>query len=168
MVDQALLLLRIAVLVLLYLFIWKIARTAVRDMRGAQESMILRPGQGFDAVSQPTPAPTPAAAPTRARAGRLLVLASDVLPPGAMIVLDAPEVLIGRDPTAQALLDGDGFVSARHALVRVRGGGPSVIDLGSTNGTFVNGERIAAETALEDGDEIAIGSTRMVYEPGGA
>lgn len=166
MVDQALLLLRIAVLVLLYLFIWRIARTAVRDVRGAQESMILRPGQGFDAAPRPAPEPTPAAAP--ARPGRLLVLASDVLPPGAAIVLDAPEVLIGRDPTAQALLEGDGFVSARHALVRVRGGGPSVIDLGSTNGTFVNGERIAAETALEDGDEIAIGSTRMVYEPGGA
>lgn len=164
MVDQALLLLRIAVLVLLYLFIWRIARTAVRDVRGAQESMILRPGQGFDAA--PRPAPTPVAAP--ARPGRLLVLASDVLPPGAAIVLDAPEVLIGRDPAAQALLDGDGFVSARHALVRVRGDCPTVIDLGSTNGTFVNGERIGAETALEDGDEIAIGSTRMVYEPGGA
>lgn len=165
MVDQALLLLRIAVLVLLYLFIWRIARTAVRDVRGAQESMILRPGQGFDAPA-PQAAPAPAAAP--ARPGRLLVLASDVLPPGAAIVLDAPEVLIGRDPNAQAMLDGDGFVSARHALVRVRGGTPTVIDLGSTNGTFVNGERIGAETPLEDGDEVAIGSTRMVYEPGGA
>jgi len=164
-VDQALLLLRIAVLVLLYVFIWRIARTAVRDVRGAQESMILRPGQGFDAPG-PRPTPAPAAAP--ARPGRLLVLASDVLPPGASIVLDAPEVLIGRDPAAQALLEGDGFVSARHALVRVRGDAPTVIDLGSTNGTFVNGERIAAETALDDGDEVAIGSTRMVYEAGGA
>jgi len=164
-VDQALLLLRIAVLVLLYVFIWRIARTAVRDVRGAQESMILRPGQGFDAPG-PRPTPVPAAAP--ARPGRLLVLASDVLPPGAAIVLDAPEVLIGRDPAAQALLEGDGFVSARHALVRVRGDAPTVIDLGSTNGTFVNGERSAAETALDDGDEVAIGSTRMVYEAGGA
>jgi hypothetical protein len=164
-VDQALLLLRIAVLVLLYLFIWRIARTAVRDVRGAQESMILRPGQGFDAPA-PRAASAPAAAP--ARPGRLLVLASDVLPPGAAIVLDAPEVLIGRDPNAQAMLDGDGFVSARHALVRVRGGTPTVIDLGSTNGTYVNGERIGAEIPLEDGDEVAIGSTRMVYEPGGA
>lgn len=165
MVDQALLLLRIAVLVLLYLFVWRIARTAVRDVRGAQESMILRPGQGFDAVAAP-PASAPAAAP--ARPGRLLVLESDVLPPGAAVVLDQPEVLIGRDPHAQALLEGDGFVSARHALVRVRGGRPTIADLGSTNGTFVNGERIAAETALDDGDEVAIGSTRMVYEPGAA
>lgn len=164
MVDQALLLLRIAVLVLLYLFVWRIARTAVRDVRGAQESMILRPGQGFDAVPA-APASAPAAT---ARPGRLLVLESDVLPPGAAVVLDQPEVLIGRDPHAQALLEGDGFVSARHALVRVRGGRPTIADLGSTNGTFVNGERIAAETALDDGDEVAIGSTRMVYEPGAA
>ena len=162
MVDQALLLLRIAVLVLLYLFVWRIARTAVRDVRGAQESMILRPGQGFDAVPVPPPA-SASAAP--ARPGRLLVLESDVLPPGAAVVLDQSEVLIGRDPHAQALLEGDGFVSARHALVRVRGGRLTIADLGSTNGTFVNGERIAAETALDDGDEVAIGSTRMVYEP---
>jgi pSer/pThr/pTyr-binding forkhead associated (FHA) protein len=161
-VDQALLLLRIAVLVLLYVFVWRIARTAIRDVRGAQESMILRPGLGFDAIP-PTPPPTPAAP---AQPGRLLVLESDVLPPGAAVVLDQPEVLIGRDPNAAAMLDGDGFVSARHALVRVRGGRPTIADLGSTNGTFVNGERIAAETLLEDGDEVAIGSTRMLYEPG--
>lgn len=165
MVDQALLLLRIGVLVLLYLFIWRIARTALRDVRGAQESMIIRPGQGADAaLAFPVAAPV-AAAP--ARPGRLLVMASDVLPPGAAVVLDQPEILIGRDPHAAAMLDGDGFVSARHAMVRVRAGAPTVLDLGSTNGTYVNGERITAETPLRSGDEVAVGSTRMVYEPGG-
>ena len=161
MVDQALLVLRIGVLVLLYLFVWRIARTAVRDVRVAQESMIIRPGQGFDAALAPArPAPEPATP------GRLVVTASDVLPVGAAVVLEDSEVLIGRDPHAAAVLDGDGFVSARHALVRVRGGSTSVVDLGSTNGTFVNGERIAMETRLEDGDEVAVGSTRMVFEPG--
>lgn len=161
MVDQALLLLRIGVLVLLYVFIWRIARGAVRDVRGAQESMILRPGQGFDAPIPMTPSAPPA------RPGRLTVLASDVLPVGAAVVLDQPEILLGRDPHAAAMLDGDGFVSARHAMVRVRAGAPTVIDLGSTNGTYVNGERIAVETALRAGDEVAVGSTRMVYDPGG-
>ena len=51
-------------------------------------------------------------------------------------------------------------------MVRARGGAPTVTDLGSTNGTYVNGDRIAAETPLHEGDELAIGSTRMVYEPG--
>ena len=162
MVDQALLVLRIAVLVLLYLFIWRIARTAVRDVRGAQESMIISPGHGFDPIAErPTVTEEPPAP------GRLVVVASDVLPVGAAVVLDEHEVLIGRDPQAAAMLDGDGFVSARHALVRVRGAITSVVDLGSTNGTFVNGERIAMETRLSPGDEVAVGSTHMLFEPGG-
>jgi pSer/pThr/pTyr-binding forkhead associated (FHA) protein len=80
-------------------------------------------------------------------------------------VLEETEVLIGRDPHAAAMLEGDGFVSARHALVRVRGAATSVVDLGSTNGTFVNGERIAMETRLSPGDEVAVGSTHMIFEP---
>jgi pSer/pThr/pTyr-binding forkhead associated (FHA) protein len=108
-------------------------------------------------VAEPQPEPV---AP-----GRLLVVASDVLPVGAAIVLEETEVLIGRDPHAAAMLEGDGFVSARHALVRVRGAATSVVDLGSTNGTFVNGERIAMETRLSPGDEVAVGSTHMIFEP---
>jgi hypothetical protein len=160
MVDQALLLLRVGVLVLLYLFVWRIARTAIRDVRGSSESMILSPGHGFD----PQPAPVAPSKPTTP--GRLVVIESDILPIGAAVVLDQPEVLLGRDPHAAAVLDGDGFVSGRHAMVRLRGGSPTVSDLGSTNGTFVNGDRIAAETALHEGDEVAVGSTRMIYEPG--
>lgn len=160
MVDQALLLLRVGVLVLLYLFVWRIARTAIRDVRGSSESMILSPGHGFD----PQPA---AVAPSKpATPGRLVVVASDILPIGAAVVLDQPEVLLGRDPHAAAVLDGDGFVSGRHAMVRLRGGSPTVSDLGSTNGTYVNGDRIAAETALHEGDEVAVGSTRMIYKSG--
>ena len=166
MVDQALLVLRVAVLVLLYLFIWRVARTAVRDVRGAQESMIIRPGQGFDALAAAAPTPV-AVVDEPAAPGRLVVVASDVLPIGAAIVLDDAEVLIGRDPHAAAMLEGDGFVSARHAIVRVRGAITSVVDLGSTNGTFVNGDRIALETRLEPGDEVTVGSTHMLFEPGG-
>ena len=166
MVDQALLVLRIAVLVLLYLFIWRIARTAVRDVRGAQESMIIRPGQGLDAALAAAAA-APQVIEDPPAPGRLLVVASDVLPTGAAIVLDQNEVLIGRDPQAAAMLEGDGFVSARHAIVRVRGDITSVVDLGSTNGTFVNGERIGLETRLSPGDEVAVGSTHMLFEPGG-
>lgn len=165
MVDQALLVLRIGVLVLLYVFVWRIARTAIRDVRGAQESMIIRPGQGFD--HQPVADERQAAvAAEPLPPGRLLVVESDVLPAGAAVLLEEHEVLIGRDPHAAAMLEGDGFVSARHAIVRVRGTSTSVVDLGSTNGTFVNGERIAIETRLSPGDEVAVGSTRMIFEPG--
>lgn len=160
MVDQALLLLRVGVLVLLYLFVWRIARTAIRDVRGSSESMILSPGHGFG------PQPAPATPSKPVTPGRLVVVESDILPIGAAVVLDQPEVLLGRDPHAAAVLDGDGFVSGRHAMVRLRGGSPTVTDLGSTNGTYVNGDRIAAETPLFEGDEVTVGSTRMIYEPG--
>ena len=166
MVDQALLVLRIGVLVLLYLFVWRIARTAIRDVRGAQESMIIRPGQGFD----PLPLGDHPATPVQEEPtppGRLLVVASDVLPVGAAVLLEEQEVLIGRDPHAAAMLEGDGFVSARHAIVRVRGTSTSIVDLGSTNGTYVNGDRIAIETRLSPGDEVSVGSTHMIFEPGG-
>lgn len=156
MLDQALLLLRIAVLVLLFVFIWRITRLAIADVRGGAESMILRPGQGGAATA-------PAAGAATA-VGRLRVTESGILPVGAAIVLDQPEVLLGRDPSAAAVLEGDDFVSARHAVVRIRGGSPMIADLGSTNGTYVNGERIAAETTLRPGDTIAVGGTRMVYE----
>ena len=155
MVDQALLLLRIAVLVLLFVFIWRITRLAIADVRGGAESMILRPGKG-GSVGTPSADPVPV--------GRLRVTESGILPVGAAIVLDQPEVLLGRDPSAAAVLEGDDFVSARHAVVRIRGGSPMIADLGSTNGTYVNGERIAAETTLRPGDTIAVGGTRMVYE----
>jgi len=164
-VDQALLVLRIDVLVLLYVFVWRIARTAIRDVRGGQESMIIRPGQGFDHLPLADEQRAPVAAEP-VPPGRLLVVESDVLPAGAAVLLEEHEVLIGRDPHAAAMLEGDGFVSARHALVRVRGTSTSVVDLGSTNGTFVNGERIAIETRLSPGDEVAVGSTRMIFEPG--
>ena len=49
----------------------------------------------------------------------------------------------------------------------MRGGTTSIVDLGSTNGTFVNGDRIAIETRLSPGDEVSVGSTHMLFEPGG-
>ena len=68
-----------------------------------------------------------------------------------------PGSTIGREGCDITLSDPD--VSRRHAAVETSNGGLSIEDLGSTNGTFVNGERITAPRALRDGDEIQIGST---------
>lgn len=68
-----------------------------------------------------------------------------------------PGSTIGREGCDITLSDPD--VSRRHAAVEMSNGGLSIEDLGSTNGTFVNGERITAPRALRDGDEIQIGST---------
>ncbi len=68
---------------------------------------------------------------------------------------------IGRGDESEVVLL-DPSVSRAHAVVEV-GGRPTVRDLGSTNGTFVNGERIEAR-GLRDGDELRFGNTRMRFE----
>ena len=69
---------------------------------------------------------------------------------------------IGRDTENDLVLD-DRRVSRRHAEIRLRLGRYTLYDLQSTNGTFVNGRRMA-EVVLSDGDRIAIGGTELVVE----
>jgi hypothetical protein len=71
----------------------------------------------------------------------------------------AAGMTIGREGCEVNLNDPE--VSRRHAALRevAGGGGLAIEDLGSTNGTFVNGERIAAVTALSDGDSVRLGGT---------
>jgi hypothetical protein len=71
---------------------------------------------------------------------------------------------IGRSDECEVLL-ADPSVSRAHAIVETIGGEPTVRDLGSTNGTFVNGERVETRT-LHDGDELRFGNTRMQFEVG--
>jgi adenylate cyclase len=71
---------------------------------------------------------------------------------------------LGRHPrnTHQVL---DRVVSKEHCHIVLRGEDYVLKDLGSLNGTFVNGERVSSERPLQPGDEITIGSTRIVFEP---
>jgi hypothetical protein len=76
--------------------------------------------------------------------------------------------VLGRDNTADVILDDPG-ISRRHTEIRVTSDGPhlvaSIRDLGSTNGTFVNGERITSQR-LADGDRISVGRTALTYRGG--
>ena len=66
---------------------------------------------------------------------------------------------IGRDDDCDIAIDDDSFVSSRHARIEVRPEGPWVVDLGSTNGTFLNGNRIMTDRLIRRGDRIQVGST---------
>jgi pSer/pThr/pTyr-binding forkhead associated (FHA) protein len=73
--------------------------------------------------------------------------------------------VIGRSTDADIVLD-DAGVSRKHAEVRLMDDGRArVIDLGSTNGTFVDGERVHAGN-LTEGSTITVGRTRIVYHSG--
>jgi hypothetical protein len=69
-------------------------------------------------------------------------------------------VVIGRSPGADIVL-GDDFVSGRHARVAPQGDSAVVEDLGSTNGTVLNGKPLKAATVLRVGDTIDIGAVRL-------
>jgi pSer/pThr/pTyr-binding forkhead associated (FHA) protein len=71
-------------------------------------------------------------------------------------------VTIGRLPECDVIL-GDPNVSRRHAEIRRQGTGFVVVDLGSTNGTRVNGAGVK-ERRLVDGDEITVGGTKILFE----
>ena len=70
------------------------------------------------------------------------------------------QIVVGRDPgAADVVLDGDAEISRRHAAFSPAGAGLTVRDLGSINGTLVNGEQIVGTVALRTGDRVGIGST---------
>jgi len=87
---------------------------------------------------------------------------------GERYPLIGAHTVIGRDELADIVLDDPG-ISRRHCEVRVTNDGPrlvtSIRDLGSTNGTFVNGQRITS-TRLDEGDQVTIGRTQAVFRPG--
>ena len=82
------------------------------------------------------------------------------------IPLSAPSATIGRDPDSAVWIDVPG-VSRRHALIRIaasQSGASAILeDLGSTNGTFLNGRRVTREVALEDGNAVTIGEATLTF-----
>jgi pSer/pThr/pTyr-binding forkhead associated (FHA) protein len=149
-VDEALLVLKIAFIVLLYLFIWRIVVSASKDVRAPQESMIISPS---DAASLRQAASAPR--------GRLVVLDSPALGEGEVVTVNSVPVTLGRGGQNTVALDGDDFASAQHARVEARADGLWVEDLGSTNGTFVNGARVTTPRRLQAGDILRVGQTDL-------
>ena len=150
-VETALLVLKIAFLVLLYLFIWRIVRAASRDLRLPQESFVLQPESAQ-------------ARPPSIRAGRLVVLKSPALDEGAEIVLNSAPLTVGRGEQNDIGLGEDEFASARHARLEPRQDGVWIADMGSTNGTYVNGIQLERPRKLAPGDIVRVGGTDLRFD----
>ena len=155
-VEELLLILKIAFVVLLYLFIWRIVRTASKDLRVPQESFILAPSQANemravrDGGGQGS--------------GRLVVVSSPSLKPGEGRMLNSAPVTVGRGPQNDLALDGDDYASAKHARIEPRRDGVWVEDIGSTNGTYLNGIKLTRARKLTPGDVVRVGETELRYE----
>ena len=77
-------------------------------------------------------------------------------------------IVLGRDARLGAPFSTDEFVSRNHVWVRRRGDGVEVTDLGSSNGTYVNGTRVRAPTLMQDSDVLRIGRIHLkLAAPGG-
>jgi hypothetical protein len=156
-VETTLLALKLAFLVLLYLFIWRIVRSAARDLRLPQESMILAPQQAAAAGLIPQPAAR--------ELGHLVVVSSPTFQDGELFTLDSHPLTIGRAANNDISMPDDEYASGRHARFEPRRDGIWVEDIGSTNGTFVNGIRLTRERKLTPGDVVRVGETDLRFEP---
>lgn len=156
-------------LLLLYLFIARIARAIVRDVRRtapAQPMPVYQPAPAAQPQAQPSQPQAPAAAPvtpsrsrtgsteSRGVAGQLVVHHPDGRP--RVITLADREIRFGRDSNATVSLT-DPFVSEHHAKVYQSSTGWVLADMGSTNGTFLNRNKVTAPVPIRPGDQIGIG-----------
>ncbi|TML33320.1 MAG: FHA domain-containing protein [Actinobacteria bacterium] len=153
-VEEALLLLKIAFLVLLYLFIWRIVRTAARDLRLPQESFVLAPGS-IPGLGGEAP---------HIEAGKIVVVKSPALTEGDEWDLDASPLTFGRSSQNDVELKRDEYASSSHARLEPRRDGVWLEDIGSTNGTYLNGIRLTRPKRLTAGDIVRIGETELRYE----
>ena len=133
--------LKYALLALLFLFIWRAMRWVVR-------------GLNVDRSAPTAPHAAPTVGPT-ARASVLVVHLDGQKP--RTRPLDGSTTL-GRGVECELRLD-DTYVSQQHARIFDRGGNWYVEDLGSTNGTFVNEQKLVAPAMLTPGDKIRVGTT---------
>jgi len=154
LVEQLLLALKVAFVVLLYLFVWRVIRVASRDIAVGQESMVLTPAKRPAVLATPPP-----------RRARLVIVQSPELPPGTEIEVGR-DLVAGRDDALDIPLGADGYASGRHARFAHGQDGDVVEDLRSTNGTFVNGDRVSGRRVLRSGDVVTIGQTQLEYRAG--
>lgn len=134
MVDVVLLAGKLVLLALLYLFLFSAIRAGIGIVRGAGPS-----------------------------AGPSIPLLKVVRGPKELKGLSVPvagPVIIGRSPGSDIVI-ADDFISSRHARVIPSGDEILLEDLGSTNGTIVNGRRVFAPVSLKPGDNIDLGTVRL-------
>lgn len=159
---------RVGFLVLLWVFIYFVIRVLRRDLFGVRPSgprsdgaqvHISQPLTEAPAVPQVQHAP-PMQGPSRVELGptRLVITAGSLM--GTQIPLATSAILIGRSPSCTLVLDDD-YSSSRHARIFPRADTWFIEDLGSTNGTYVDSERVSAPVPLSLGSSVRVGQNTL-------
>jgi len=150
MPEPLLAVLKLLCLALLYLFFLRVLRAVWAELRPPPP-----------AAPPPAPVPPPrrrdASRPRGRKGAGHLVIMAPADQKGRSFDLNG-ELTVGRAPGCQVALE-DNYVSQLHARVFPRDGGIWVEDLGSTNGTYLNDQRVSAPLALRRGDQLRVGST---------
>lgn len=144
---------KLALLAMLYLFLWRVARVIATDLREPAPA----------ATDQPTPRPAVAQPERRSpsrQAPTSIVLHPEQGPPQTIGLERTDHLLFGRAPHVDHRLEDD-YVSDEHAELVLTDGQWRVRDLGSTNGTYLNGQKVIAPTVIAAGDQVALGKTRL-------
>ena len=151
-------------LLLLFAFIYAVMRRGISDLRKVPDDESYVPGRepsrevSSKANGRRAYAPRPTGNP------ELVVEESEVLAPQTRFGLKDGATSVGRSSTSDVVLKSDDYASGRHAQLTRHGGLLYVEDLGSTNGTFVNGRKTVGATPVRNGDNVRIGSTTFRYE----
>lgn len=168
MTDQLLNLLKLGLLALLYLFFARVLYAVWSEVRPPRSRDAAPVGGGQLPGTAPAPPSAPpdgakAAKRRRGHVGRLVVIAPKAQ--RGLTYSTASELVIGRADSCAISLRDDTFVSQLHARVHTAVDGQVMVeDLGSTNGTYMNGNRLTRPEIVHRGDRIQVGSTVLEAE----
>jgi pSer/pThr/pTyr-binding forkhead associated (FHA) protein len=150
MSEAVLTVLKFCFLALLYLFLYRVVRLTLRELRA--------PALAAEPAGASTVAPPRRERGPEPRAAMRLRILEPASRRGETHTIDR-EVTVGRGGGCALVLSDDTYVSQLHARLFQQNGEGYVEDLGSTNGTYVNGKQINGVTRLKRGDQVQFGQT---------
>ncbi len=144
---------------------FEVASSTERD-KPAAGTGTQRPGRAPAAPGRAPASPKTHPAPMYKRQAPVAHEAADGQPvldiDGQRYSLNASSITLGRSSEADILIDDTG-VSRKHLEIRTRGGVSTAVDLGSTNGSYVDGRRVHGSAELKDGNTITMGRTEIIF-----